>query len=158
LQKCPRSPGIANPLLVLDELDKSASGNYNGRLADVLVPFLETESARQLQDPFVECAVALHYVGYIATSNEVTNVPGPLLDRFRVLNVPQPRRQDLLIVVRTIMSEIRAERLEDEMWCPDLDGDELDLLAKQWRGGSLRPLRRLVETILSGRLAFASRH
>lgn len=153
-----RRTGIANPLLVLDELEKCASGNYNGRLSDVLLPFLEAESARQYHDPFVECAVALHFVGYIATCNSVNVIPGPLLDRLRVIEVPQPRRQDLPVVVRTIMSEIRVERFEDEVWCPDLDLGEMEILAKRWRGGSLRPLRRMIETILAGRMAFTARH
>jgi hypothetical protein len=56
------------------------------------------------------------------------------------------------------MSEIRAERFEDEVWCPDLDFGEMEILAKRWRGGSLRPLRRMIETILAGRMAFAARH
>jgi len=75
-----------------------------------------------------------------------------------VLEVPQPRKQDLKIVVRTILSEIRQERREDEIWIPDLYGDELEILTRQWPGGSLRPLRRMVEVLLAGRLSLALRH
>jgi len=153
-----RRTGIANPLLVIDELEKAGDGTHNGRLSDVLLPFLEIESAKRYHDPYLECAVNLSMACYICTSNSTYLIPGPLLDRLRVLEVPQPRRQDLLVVARTILSEIRAERGEDDVWCPDLDGDEMDLLARQWRGGSLRPLRRMVETVLAGRLAFAPRH
>jgi hypothetical protein len=150
--------GIANPLIVLDELEKAGDGTHNGSLVDVLLPFLERESASRHHDPYLECAVDLSRACYIATANASFRLSGPLLDRLRVLEVPQPRKQDLPIVARTIMSEIRAERLEDEVWCPDLDGDELEILAHQWRGGSLRPLRRMVEVLLAGRMSLAPRH
>jgi ATP-dependent Lon protease len=150
--------GIANPLLVIDEVEKAADSAHNGRLVDVLLPFLEIESARRYHDPYLECATDLSKACYICTSNANFAIPGPLLDRLRVLEVPQPRRQDLPVVARTLMSEIRSERCESDLWLPDLDGDEIDLLARQWRGGSLRPLRRMIETILAGRMSLALRH
>jgi len=156
--QCVRRTGIANPLLVIDEIEKAASGSYNGRLVDVLVPFLEGESSRRYHDPYVESAANLSKLGWIATANDLIGIPGPLLDRFRTLEVPQSRKQDLPIVAKNLVSEIREERGESEVWCPDLDGDEIDLLAKQWRGGSLRPLRRMIEVILSGRMTLAPRH
>jgi hypothetical protein len=153
-----RRTGIANPLLVIDELEKAGSGRHNGNMLDVLLPFLEVESARRYHDPYLECATDLSKACYICTSNAIFVVPGPLLDRLRTLEVPQPRKQDLPVVARTIVSEIRQERYEDEIWCPDLGRDELDLLARQWRGGSLRPLRRMIEVILAGRMSLAPRH
>ena len=153
-----RRTGIANAMLIIDEIEKAASGNYNGRLTDVLIPFLEPETSRQIHDPFVETAVDLSRIGWISTANSVIDIPGPLLDRFRTIEVPQPRRQDLPVVAKTILSEIRQERGEDEIWLPDLDSDELEILAKQWRGGSLRPLRRMIEVLLAGRMSLAPRH
>lgn len=153
-----RRTGIANPLVVVDEIEKAGTGSHNGNLLDVLIPFLEIESSRRYHDPYLETAVDLSMIGWIATANRVFSVPGPLLDRFRVLKVGQPRREDLPVVVRTLISEIRDERGEDKTWMPDLDPGELEVVAKSWTGGSLRPLRRSIETILAGRLAFAPRH
>jgi hypothetical protein len=150
--------GIANPMLILDELEKAATGTYNGRLTDVLVPYLERESSCRLQDPYLEIAVDLGAVGWVGSANDLFMVPGPLLDRFRILEVSQPRKQDLPVVVRTIMVEIRADQGMGSAWLPDLDPGELEIVAKQWRGGSLRPLKRMIETILAGRHAFAARH
>jgi hypothetical protein len=153
-----RRTGIANPLVIIDEIEKAGDGKHNGNMLDVLLPFFEIESAKRYHDPYLECAVDLSMIGYIATSNSRSTIPGPLLDRLRVLEVPQPRKQDLKIVARTILSEIRQERREDEIWTPDLDGDELEILAKQWHGGSLRPLKRMVEVLLAGRMSLAPRH
>ena len=41
---------------------------------------------------------------------------------------------------------------------PDLDGEELDLVREHWAGGSMRAVRRMIETIVAGREAFAARH
>jgi len=150
--------GIANPLLIIDEIEKAGDGRHNGNLLDTLIPFLEAESARRYQDPYLECPVDLSAVSFAATANATFGVPSPLLDRFRVLEVGQPRRQDLPVVVPTIMSEIRQERREDKTWLPDLNPDELEIIGRQWQGGSLRPLRRMVETVLAGRLIFSARH
>ncbi len=57
----------------------------------------------------------------------------------------------------SILDGIRQERGLDEAWCPALDGDELDAISV-WRGGSLRPLRRMIETVLASRETFAPRH
>jgi len=153
-----RRTGIGNPMLVMDEIEKAATGTYNGRLTDTLIPFLEVESSCRLQDPYVECAVNISRAGWVFTANDTFQIPGPLLDRLRVLEVPQPRWPDLPVVVKTIMSEIRAEQGMNSLWLPDLEPGELELIAKQWTGGSLRPLRRMLETIIAGRNVFAARH
>ena len=145
-------------MIVLDELEKAGDGTHNGSLADVLLPFLERESALRHHDPYLECAVDLSRACCIATANASFHLSGPLLDRLRVLEVPQPRQRDLPAFVKTLMSEIRAERGEEEIWIPNLDVDETEILSGQWRGGSLRPLRRMVETLLAGRHTFAPRH
>ncbi len=67
-----------------------------------------------------------------------------------------PRREDMPVAAAAILDELRRERGLDEAWCPALDGDELDALTA-WRGGSLRPLRRMVETVVASREAFARR-
>jgi ATP-dependent Lon protease len=130
-------------------------GEDTGNAVDLRVCVLiDTERC----NPYLECTVDLSRVCYIATANASFRLSGPLLDRLRVLEVPQPRRQDLPIVVKTLMSEIRAECGEDEIWLPDLDVDEMEILSGQWRGGSLRPLRRMIETLLAGWHTFAPRH
>lgn len=153
-----RQSGRATVLVGLDELEKAGTGTHNGRLTDALIPFLELESAARYLDPYLECNVDLSGVSYVATANSTFALTGPLLDRFRVIEIGQPQREHLPVVAATILSEIRVERGDDETWLPDLGADELDLLGREWRGGSLRPLRRMIEVLISGRHAFAPRH
>ncbi len=148
--------GTASAGLVLDEVEKASDSRRYGRLDEVLLPFLERSStAKRILDPALECEVDLSGISYILTANDLAGLSRPLLDRAPPIAWPMPRREDLPIVANRILAEIRRERGLAEGWLPDLDGEELDLLSDRWKGGSLRPLRRLVEAVISGREAFA---
>jgi hypothetical protein len=148
----------ANPLIVLDEIEKVGTSAHNGRLVDALVPMLEPESSSRYFDPGLEMITDLSCVSYVATANSLDGVPGPLRDRFLVVRVPEPGPEHLGDIARRIVEEIRQERGLDERWVPDLAGDEEAVLREHWRGGSLRVLRRMVETLVSGRETLAARH
>lgn len=141
-----------------DEIEKGTNDRRNGRFDEAILPFLERESSKRIFDPYVECPLDLSAVTYVATANDLDGVSGPLRDRFRIMRMPLPRRQDLPVVAATLVSEIRDERGLSQGWMPDLEPDELDLLSRHWKGGSIRPLRRLVETLLTGRDRSAPRH
>lgn len=150
--------GHANPAIIIDEVEKGGTRAENGKLVDCLISALEPESARRFLDPYLEAPVDLSAVNYLATANRLDGLPAALLDRLRIVRVGSPRAQDLPVVAASIVAEIRAERGVAEEWMPDLEPDELDLLSQHWRGGSLRGLRRMVETVVSGRDALARRH
>lgn len=149
----------ASALLVLDELDKVGEGKLNGSMLDGILPLLTPDAARFF-DSYLECPVDLSGVSYIATANDLTGLRrthAALLDRFRVYQMPTPRREDLPVLVRGVLSEICAERGVDPAWMSPLTGEELGLVEQHWRGQSVRGVRRLVEAILAGREALATR-
>jgi hypothetical protein len=150
--------GVANPCIVIDEIEKAGTRSENGKLIDSLISMIEQEGAQRFFEQYLETPVDLSAVTYLATANETAGLSGPLLDGLRILRVPDPRAQDLPVVAAAIVAGIRTERGLDATWMPDLEPDELDLIARRWRGGSLRPLRRLVETVVAGRDVLARRH
>ncbi len=142
--------------IIVDEIEKGTHDRRHGRLDETLLAFLERSStARRVFDPALECEVDLSGVSYILTANDLQGLSRPLLDRAPPIAWPMPRREDLPLVAGRILAEIRRERGLAAAWLPDLDGQELDILSDRWRGGSLRPLRRLVEAVVSAREAFA---
>lgn len=141
--------------IVIDEIEKASPDRRYGRLDETLLPYLE-RTAGAIQDPALECPLDLSGVSYILTANSVEGVARPLLDRAPSVQWPMPRREDMPIVAAAILAEIREEQGLDPAWCPDLDGDELDALSA-WKGGSLRPLRRMVRTVVASRDVFARR-
>ncbi|WP_264047088.1 P-loop NTPase family protein [Methylobacterium flocculans] len=149
--------GQASLGVIIDEAEKAGPSRRWGRLDETLLPFLERgTTARAIFDPALEVPLDLSGISYILTANEGRGMSGPLLDRAPPVEWPMPRRQDMPIVAAAILDELRRERGLDEVWCPPLDRDELDALTA-WRGGSMRPLRRMVEAVVSSRETFARR-
>ena len=149
----------ASALLVLDEIDKVGESKSNGNLLDGILP-LFTPDARTFFDSYLECPVDLSGMSYIATANDLSGLRRThpaLLDRFRCYRMPSPRREDLPVLVHGVLAEIRAERGVDEAWMPSLTVEETELVDVYWRGDSVRGVRRLVEAVLAGREALATR-
>jgi hypothetical protein len=142
--------------IIVDEVEKAGTSRRWGRLDETILPCLEKHTARSVHDPALEAPVDLSAVSYILTANGTGGIVGPLLDRAPALHWPAPREQDLPVVAAAILEDLRRERGLDATWCPDLDPEELDLIP--WAGGSMRPLRRMVETVLASRDRFSARH
>lgn len=148
-----RDRACANPGILLDELDKPAAGNggNGGRLWDALVGMLEPGAARVWLDPYVGTEVDLSAVVWMATANDLRPIPDVLLDRFRIVRMPEPSAADLPALAASMLAELCSERGQHEAWAGPLDGIELQALRRAWRGGSLRALRRLCEGVLAAR-------
>lgn len=143
--------GAANPLIVLDELTRAGTGRQNGNPLDTLVSMLDPGSSWRYRDVGLQTATNISHVNWIATANDMNGLPAALLDRFRVIKFPMPRWGHLEQLAASIMTEIRTERGQDINWLPDLAPFEIEALRGHWRGGSIRPLRRLVEGVIAAR-------
>ncbi len=142
---------IANPLIVVDEADKIGQSRHNGNACDALINLLGTETAARYRDVFLQSEADASRLQWILTANSLGTVPRPLIDRCLVLELPEPGPEHLRPLASSILQEIRTEQGIDEAWMPALDGVEWNALETHWRGGSLRGLRRLIETVLAAR-------
>ena len=145
------STGLANPLVILDEIEKAATSKYNGNLLDALLPLLEPRSASKYHDIFVQASVDLSGVVWLATANDVTSLPKPFRDRCRILAFPTPTHLDLPAVVPRLLDAITTSKGMDNRWISPVTGDEMEALSAAWPGGSLRSLQRLLEGVLLAR-------
>ena len=150
--------GIANPIILVDEIDKSATRTDHGRLWDALLPLLETETASRYPDPAFQVEVDLAHVSWIATANAVDPLPGPLRDRLRVLAMPAPQIRHLESLIAPVLAGIAENRGLDRRLLENLDGEEIDVVRRGWQGGSIRRLSRLVEAVVMAREALSLRH
>ncbi|MGY4466971.1 ATP-dependent Lon protease [Bradyrhizobium sp. LB9.1b] len=149
---------IANPLILLDELDKSATRSDYGRLWDCLLGFLEAETNARYPDPALQVDLNLSHISYVATVNSLDPLPSPIRDRFRVVSFPKPRAEHLDALLPAVTAALGRERGLDERWTQPLDGSERRAIARHWHGGSVRRLRRIVEAILHHRETQATRN
>jgi ATP-dependent Lon protease len=150
--------GIANPLILVDELEKASTRRDYGRLWDSLLPLLEPETAAAYPDPAFQTAVNLSHVSWLATANSTSLLPGPLLDRFRVIEMPGPTAADLEALLPSILAGIAARRGIDPRFLPALDSAEIAITRRAWPGGSIRHLTRLVETVVAALETVGPRH
>ena len=143
-----RRTGIANPVILLDEIEKAGTSRHNGNLQDSLLALLDGRKA--FFDLYVEAPVDLSAVSFIATANDLSLLRGsPLADRFAKVEVPSPGPEHMDAIVSGILRRLREESDLDPRWIPALDASEREVIARAWRGGSIRPLRRAVERLLA---------
>jgi ATP-dependent Lon protease len=150
--------GHANPIVVLDELEKTATRSDFGRLWDCLLGFTEPETSARYPDPALQVTLDLSQVSYLATANSLDPLPAPIRDRFRVITFPMPQAQDLDALLPAVVADLTKQRGLDSRWIVPIDGVERAAIAAHWHGGSVRRLRRIVEVILRERDTHAVRN
>ena len=82
-----RQTKTSNPLILLDEVDKTGS-DYRGDVSAALLEILDPEQNARFMDHFVDIPQDLSRVLFIATANDRQNIPRPLLDRMEVVEIP----------------------------------------------------------------------
>jgi ATP-dependent Lon protease len=151
--------GIANPIVMVDELEKASPNPRNGSLWSVLLAHLERETASRYRDHSLDAELDLSWVNHIATANSIEGLPEPLRDRYRVVRVPAPQLVDLPVLAANILRAIAAANGEQGFEIP-LAADELEVIAKAWQraGFSIRKLGKIVAATLLTRDLTAMRH
>ncbi len=148
---------IANPLFVLDEIDKTRQDSKNGSVTETLLQMLEPQNARHFYDEFLMGRVDLSHVSWIATANSTDHLPAPLLSRLTVieLEAPKDKTHYRAIVKRTTEDYLKTRGI-DRRWLPEFSDREWELLESFFTNPRL--VRKTTEHLIGELLSNPSLH
>ncbi len=95
----------ANPVVVLDELDKVSPGSTY-KPASALHTVLEQVTARSLREKAADLVFDASYVVYVATANRLSTIDGSLLSRFELFYIEPPDARGSVAIARSIRQEM----------------------------------------------------
>lgn len=142
-----KQAGVANPLMLLDEIDK-VSSDYKGDTSSALLEVLDGEQNLKFRDHYVEVPIDLSQVLFIATANTTQSIPGPLLDRMEVIEVNSYTENEKYHIARNYLVEKQLVRngLRDKQVTIS-DGTLKKIIHNYTREAGVRNLERKIGDI-----------
>lgn len=136
-----------NPVFLIDEIDKMSS-DYRGDPTSAMLEVLDPEQNSGFRDNFLEVPFDLSNVMFIATANNASDIPAPLLDRMEVIELSGYTMSEKFTIAKEhlIPKEVTAHGLSDKQIVIDDDATKKVISDYTYEAG-VRGLERQIATI-----------
>ncbi|XP_050104343.1 lon protease homolog, mitochondrial-like isoform X3 [Malus sylvestris] len=145
--QCLKNVGTANPLVLIDEIDKLGTG-HAGDPASALLELLDPEQNANFLDHYLDVPIDLSKVLFVCTANVVEMIPHPLLDRMEVISIAGYITDEKMHIARDYLEKttrdscgIQPEQVEVT------DAALLALIENYCREAGVRNLQKHIEKI-----------
>ncbi|AFS71098.1 endopeptidase La [Exiguobacterium antarcticum] len=139
-----KQAGTNNPVFLLDEIDKM-SNDFRGDPSSAMLEVLDPEQNNSFSDHYIEEPFDLSNVLFIATANDVSNIPGPLLDRMELIQIGGYTEQEKTeIAIRHLLSkQLKEHGLKKSQLTVKPDALE-EVVRRYTREAGVRSLERVI--------------
>lgn len=140
--------GHADPVVLLDEVDKAGSDRQHGNALEALLPLLEPSTARAATDAALMAEVDASHVLWVLTANSIAGLPLMLLSRVRVVRIGRPEAEALPMLIDGFRRDLAESLGIDPEMVPTLrPASRHRLLDELVATGDLRTLRRTWQSL-----------
>jgi len=142
-----KKAGSMNPVFVLDEIDKMTA-DMRGDPAAAMLEVLDPEQNKEFTDHYIEVPVDLSKIMFIATANSLENIPGPLIDRMEIIELPgYTALEKLAIAKRHLVPKQTGEHGIEKDKLEIDDAALLDMIHGWTREAGVRNLEREIASL-----------
>lgn len=131
---------VANPILLLDELDKTPS---NDRFTPInpFYSLLERHTACRFRDEALEIELDASHIIWFATANYPEDIPPPILSRMKVFTIKNPDQNEMMRVINSIYQNLRSSTSYGNLLDAGLQEEVINCLQSH----SPRDVRKMLE-------------
>lgn len=144
--------GVANPVFLLDEIDKVGGSNNHGDPSAAMLEVLDPEQNHAFSDHYVGIPIDLSKVLFIATANSLDTIPPPLLDRMETIYIPgyTTLEKKHIATDHLIPKQIRINALGDDqvVFPQEVVSKIIDSYTRE---AGVRNLEREISSVLRGK-------
>ena len=141
----------ANPVFILDEIDKITQNTINGDPSSAMLEVLDPEQNSAFHDNYLDVDFDLSKVLFIATANDLSTIPRPLLDRMEIIEVSGYITEEKTEIAKRhlIPREIENNGLEEAGHKPQFSKSAIEKIIEQYtRESGVRQLEKQVNKAL----------
>lgn len=145
--QCLKSVGTANPLVLIDEIDKLGRGHL-GDPASALLELLDPEQNANFLDHYLDVPIDLSKVLFVCTANVIEMIPNPLLDRMEIISIAGYITDEKMHIARDYLEKNTREASGIKPELVEVTDDALLALIENYcREAGVRNLQKHIEKI-----------